>query len=805
MNEHSQNGGPSEQDDEQEESIAELTGFSNWSGLQYSRRRSREYTGLTSAQLNRLSAITERTEPQSSESHTPPHSEEEHAEIRSRHDSIAGDPGDSPGAEETIFSFDHSDDVPSPSARKASTPDELIEDPHDTEASRPFPRSFPSRIISAASSYAADTISSSFKRKQQHEIDRSPPKMFSSQRNVPRRPFTAMSPLRPSTPNYTTRGALPPRNRDSSPFTSQINPSRQAKGHRRQPSKSDGGYFHRRSHEVSQTVRNSSPEVGGDSSQKVEHLDKLGTAKQENFNLVWGSEENAVLKREKRGASTSTPHSKSSAQQESESQLQNAEGNENEEVREGVQQIIKSLAETKQALDTTKDELASSKAHTLQLESELHSTKKAHEVSQNEIKHLLEDLKTTQTDLTARDVYISRLPQSTIPSLPFSPLPIPSPITDPQPFLSWQSADLAWYQRYISEKALHQALQTHVSTLEATVQQAHAHTTTIQALRADLTTTRTALARMTAQKAHYKHRALAWAAEAHLQATQTQTRITGLEAALHSQTTETLSYIAAYRAKLADPRYWSLASLHRTVAALERDLAVTTDLFDSAKAENAGLHEAVRRLGGMLRACETYVASMERAFVLGEPLPGPFREVVMRQMRGSASASDRREDGDGDGDGGGGGGDEADNNPRGHGGSNAAKDSETGRRSPVFPCPRRYLSHHPEKRVPRCHLPTAIARREHILSQYRVELASAARRQDLLDDVLERLRRWKLGDMGFAYPPGTRHWNKARQVSSWERWDGRAWVQRLRHDPAGYEDLEMVKGLVEKGMIAQKV
>ncbi|KAF2856048.1 hypothetical protein T440DRAFT_531117 [Plenodomus tracheiphilus IPT5] len=247
------------------------------------------------------------------------------------------------------------------------------------------------------------------------------------------------------------------------------------------------------------------------------------------------------------------------------------------------------------------------------------------------------------------------------------------------------------------------------------------------------------------QAGFYQARARQWKHEAKTAQEELNRRIHAFETQQNAQTIEMQLYIQEYHNKTNDKSHWNLRDLQQKIATLERDIHQTTILFTKTKSEKANLETEIARL--MADNDEKDRLINEKLMYVGadlaSPLPPPSSSL-------SSSLS-----------------------------SSSSVLHPTDNASPQTPTSH-WLATRDFTKTTHRHPPRFILKQEQYkATMTRFRQAQEKRRveeEDAFDELMEKLRRYRMGVMGVKYPPskGVR-WETLREESLWERWGGEGW------------------------------
>ncbi|KAF1840955.1 uncharacterized protein K460DRAFT_410347 [Cucurbitaria berberidis CBS 394.84] len=180
-----------------------------------------------------------------------------------------------------------------------------------------------------------------------------------------------------------------------------------------------------------------------------------------------------------------------------------------------------------------------------------------------------------------------------------------------------------------------------------------------------------------------KHQARAqqWQNEYDLVKYERDIRAAGFEEHIQNQQNEISFYIKEYHDKTHDPDHWQIEGLQRKVHTLERELQTTNDMFGQAKRAKARLEDEVGRLMDANKRREKNIARLGKAWITGSSAP-TLVDTASSDAGSPASLTD-----------------------------SASSSSLLWLTSP------RKVDEGP--RIPRCHLPLGIEKREGIMMQFR--------------------------------------------------------------------------------------
>ncbi|KAH8731203.1 hypothetical protein GQ44DRAFT_822765 [Phaeosphaeriaceae sp. PMI808] len=231
---------------------------------------------------------------------------------------------------------------------------------------------------------------------------------------------------------------------------------------------------------------------------------------------------------------------------------------------------------------------------------------------------------------------------------------------------------------------------------------------------------------------------------------------TGLEDMIEDQILEMHFYIKEYHDKVNDPGYWNVEGLRKKNQDLAWDLETTSKLFESVKLEKARLEDEFNKLSNINTYYEGYI---EKCMGDGRFMP-PF------SIPGSSSS---------------------------HSSTDSYTDSWTlsGFSSPA-------LESHKSPHIPRCLEEKECRNREAKLEKIREE--QRRRRVETRNKegkIMERVRRWNLGEMMIPYPPDMDGFERLAGKNSWEIWDGEEWYEDGQQ--VGDEDMVAIRNLRNHG------
>ncbi|KAF1837592.1 hypothetical protein BDW02DRAFT_645275 [Decorospora gaudefroyi] len=265
---------------------------------------------------------------------------------------------------------------------------------------------------------------------------------------------------------------------------------------------------------------------------------------------------------------------------------------------------------------------------------------------------------------------------------------------------------------------------------------------------------------------HLETQAKAWQEESEDAKSQLEKRALAFEETIARQKQESLTYIREYHTKTQDPTHWQVQGLQQKLADLEQDLTTTTKLFNDTKRQKAHLEDATKELAETNILQMNHIDQIQQAYMRGAKLPTLAPPPMPY--------------------------DEEEQDPNG----------EPPALNPPWP-----MAAQKEPRIPACHLPAAIERRAALVAAYREELAQARQKEFIAltktapllihnanverdDEIMEKVRKWKLGDL---YPPGKEGYEAIRGKSAWERWEGPRWAK----EKASWAEKKV---LVDKGL-----
>jgi hypothetical protein len=213
-------------------------------------------------------------------------------------------------------------------------------------------------------------------------------------------------------------------------------------------------------------------------------------------------------------------------------------------------------------------------------------------------------------------------------------------------------------------------------------------------------------------------------------------------------------YIKTYRDKAKDVSHWESRGLQRQLEAQERDYESLKQIFDSSKRMDEWRQKEIGKLEKKTKIQSAHITNLEQAYYLGNGLP------IMPSLQDIDDEDDY------------------------------ISDSDSDALTPSSPQPPRFSAR--PRKIPRCQFPPAVAARRARLEAYRAELrakteeevrdfnfnppgATSKRDGDAAgaDDIMDKVRRWKLGDW---YPKSKEGWGQIRKRSLWERWGGGEWA-----------------------------
>ncbi|KAJ4367524.1 hypothetical protein N0V83_007107 [Neocucurbitaria cava] len=228
----------------------------------------------------------------------------------------------------------------------------------------------------------------------------------------------------------------------------------------------------------------------------------------------------------------------------------------------------------------------------------------------------------------------------------------------------------------------------------------------------------------------YEAGAHQWEHEYNLAITEREMRTAAFEEHIQELKNEVLLYIKEYHDKTHDPDHWRIEGLQNKVRTLERELKTTNDLFGQTKRERARLEDEVARLMDANKQREKDIARLGRAWITGSAAPTLVETV----------SSDT---------------DEVDSMSRSASSSSLLWLTTPKRVNDV-------------PRVPRCHLPLEIEKREQAMVQFRKDQQRRREEQEAPYKTLENARRLRMGPF---YPPAKEGWQDLVKKDVWERWD----------------------------------
>ncbi|KAI8936421.1 hypothetical protein NX059_006828 [Plenodomus lindquistii] len=241
-----------------------------------------------------------------------------------------------------------------------------------------------------------------------------------------------------------------------------------------------------------------------------------------------------------------------------------------------------------------------------------------------------------------------------------------------------------------------------------------------------------------------------WQDEVKIVKEELEKRTSAFQEASDDQVKETRMYIEEYHNKTRDESHWNLQELQSKLAKLESELSKTDILFNKTKVDNARLEREVEQLQADDKKKDDYMKSLMYA---GE-IP------TLDQDDATSESSDP-------------------SSPR------------AWLETPDF-----------TKRVP-CYSPQFIVRQEKCKADM-VDFRKDQERRRLeednaLDEMMERLRKYRMEVMDVKYPPGKgTDWGTVKKESSWDRWGGEAWRREVKLAP---QDERLIKGLKEKNAL----
>jgi hypothetical protein len=223
-------------------------------------------------------------------------------------------------------------------------------------------------------------------------------------------------------------------------------------------------------------------------------------------------------------------------------------------------------------------------------------------------------------------------------------------------------------------------------------------------------------------------------------------RTRNFDKSIAQQQREVYTHVQEYHKKTQNSAHWEVQGLQKKLAAVEADLADTKKRFDQIKSDSEHREHHIKGLEQDQRVRIAHLNHVEQAHYRGEKLPGlpPVKSEPNDVARSPTLSSS----------------------------------------TPWPPNPHSI----PIPVIPACLLPAAIDRRKADLEKYKEGL-KLAREEEVLDfivkapppnkfahdDIMEKLRKWKLGNL---YPPEKQGWDACKAKSAWERWQGAKWMEQ---------------------------
>ncbi|CBX92647.1 hypothetical protein IAQ61_005974 [Plenodomus lingam] len=259
-------------------------------------------------------------------------------------------------------------------------------------------------------------------------------------------------------------------------------------------------------------------------------------------------------------------------------------------------------------------------------------------------------------------------------------------------------------------------------------------------LKLEITKLKNELAEFQLEASKHQANARLWQEESRIARHELEKRNRGFKEENDSQKKEMRLYIKDYYNKTKDASHWNLRDLQTEIATLESQLQKTTSQFSATKSENACLREEIEELYQKLQGTERFINEglvyADIDFTPSSLPPDPDPDITS---------------------------------------SSTARSS-----SPIS-----WLATRDFKRsVPRYPPRFVLKQQQYEAAMVQFRQKQEARRRvedDALDDLMEKLRRYRMGVLGVRYPPskGT-GWEAVRKKSLWDRWDGEGWTREVQ-------------------------
>ncbi|CAO2650590.1 Nn.00g018820.m01.CDS01 [Neocucurbitaria sp. VM-36] len=298
--------------------------------------------------------------------------------------------------------------------------------------------------------------------------------------------------------------------------------------------------------------------------------------------------------------------------------------------------------------------------------------------------------------------------------------------------LAWQTDKDTFEKLFRDERAKRRAVEEKLQQLRENVEkQSHEDLERVnRELHIDLAKAQDENVVLHEQVKNFQARAHQWENEYNLAKTESDVRSDAFEEHIQAQQDEMLHYISEYHDKTNDPDHWRIEGLQDKVKTLERELQNTNDIFAHTKRDKARLEDEVARLMDANKRREKDIARLGRAWITGSAAP-TLVDTVSSDPDDADSLSE-----------------------------------STSSSSILWLTSPKKVDDGPK--VPRCHMPLEIEKRDKIMVQFRSEQERKREEQEACEKSLEKARKEKMRPL---YPPERASWRNLVKKDVWERWD----------------------------------